>query len=151
MSSTPEIKSAPLITKPPHVISLWPSRLLGVRTLLLPFKDKDVGLTPACIMHGHRQSLEIGRKFDLPCIHDLAPDLVGPLQTVPVYPPRRGHRTRAHVRALIRIIFPVKFHVFRVSLRGSDERKPVPLVGLHLQHENQVHWVACSFPGPREA
>ncbi len=39
---------------------------------LLPFEDVDVRLIFPHDVHGHRQDLEIGRKFDLPSLRDRA-------------------------------------------------------------------------------
>jgi hypothetical protein len=47
--------------------------------LLLPFKREDVRRTSPHLVHGHRQALEIGRKFNLLGVPDLALELVGHL------------------------------------------------------------------------
>ena len=51
-------------------------------------KDRDVRIAWA---HDHRQRLEIGRKSDLPGVHDLAFDLVGYFQRTHIDPTSGGH------------------------------------------------------------
>src|SRR5438445_886662 len=110
--------------------------------ILLPFKHKDVRLTSPHLVHSHRQALEIGRKFNLLGVPDLAVELVGHLQSVLVHPVYRGRKAWGNVRAQGRIIFTIEFHVCRCSFRRIDEGKPIPLVRPDLKHKDRVHRLA---------
>ena len=46
---------------------------------LFPLKHKDVGFVMIHRAYGHGQSFEVGRKIDLPSVHDFTRELVGQL------------------------------------------------------------------------